>query len=368
MKTILIFSNPFGYGPGGKAISIAKYISESSSHVKVVLCGNSHFRQMATGIDCKCIFREMDERNENEILKILKSIKGEKYVISSQNRFAIKAAHENGIQCAFLDGLSWFWTRIPDDHFLADIIFWLNYPGIVNKIPQQFKDKIYVVHGITEKIAATEVRDKKGILMYIGGCKNPLTLLPLNYLDLVAKLMSSIDTTHTNIKLVSDFDSLAHLREVPSLLGITKKYSHSEFLSELATTNKFITNGGQTATIEAAGMGTSTSFFLPVNLSQYALIEKLSNSGSFPSIVWRDYVKLPADILDYSEKDAITYFDAQSREILKDKERFKLLRDRFCTILSLQNDEVQQKSFLSDVGSTGAADVYRILKDKWGLS
>ena len=147
MKSILLFSNPFGYGPSGKLLSIAKYLIKNTTQTEVILCGSQYLLQIA-GSEFRFIL--VEDRDEEAISKLLKSIPNEKYVLSSQNRFAIKAAIKNNIPSAFLDGLAWFWNKFPDDHFLADIIFWLNYPNIKKSIPEQFKDKINIIHGITE--------------------------------------------------------------------------------------------------------------------------------------------------------------------------------------------------------------------------
>src|SRR3989338_3660640 len=160
MKTVFIFSNPFGYGPSGKALSIAQYFQEHTANTNVCICGSQHMLGI-TGSKLQTI--EVDDRCEEEIVAVLNSVSGDKYVISSQNKFAVKAAKRGNIPSAFLDGLAWFWTNIPADHFLADIIFWINYPRIRAKIPINYKDKIVIINGITEALEKNIITKRKGI-------------------------------------------------------------------------------------------------------------------------------------------------------------------------------------------------------------
>ncbi len=185
-KNILIFSNPFGYGPTGKAVSVASYISKKFKDCDVYMCGGDLVNSLK-GDDQKYI--KVDERSESSISNVISTIQGPKYIISSQNRFAIRSAKKNNIPCAFLDGLSWFWEEIPAEHFSADVVFWLNYEKIQKKVPLEYKDKVFLIGGITEKVQKVRTNKKKdGTLVYIGGCTNPLTDFPESYVRLLLEL------------------------------------------------------------------------------------------------------------------------------------------------------------------------------------
>lgn len=366
MKNILIFSNPFGNGPLGKAISIAKHIAENSdqSTLRVFLCSSI---QLGTISNEKFNFISLNDRNEKEITKVLHSMDGINYIISSQNRFAIKVAKEHNIPSAFLDGLSWFWKTIPDEHFSADIIFWLNYRDIADKIPPLHSHKIKIIHGITEKPNTDVINlERKGnFLLYLGGCNNPLTPLPIRYLDLFAELIKHITTKGVIVDIATDHLSQEYLKKYPELTSIIKTYSHDDFLKKLSQGEKFITNGGQTAILEAYTTETPISFFLPINLSQYALIRKLKNSEGSPHLDWSHYVKVPKMIFDYNEKDAITFFDQSAHLLLQDKIGFNKLCKDFLAILITNG--IYSNDFLKDLGSTGAHDILTIIKEKWGI-
>ena len=367
MKTILIFSNPFGYGPAGKALSIAEYIQNQSTHNTVYLCGGKDFELMSGK---KFKFINVNVRDVVAIQNIIKKIPGRKYIISSQNRFAIKAALEEGIPSAFLDGLAWFWGKIPDDHFIADIIFWLNYPNISQKIPLLHKEKISVIHGIAEKPKKTEAIRKK-ILLYIGGCQNPLTPLPFRYLDMVATLIISLEKdTRRRIILVSDTASRAYFRkEHPSVEKNMKRYDHASFIKKISSVERFIGNGGQTATLEASTAKTPISFFLPINLSQLALIEKLTNPKKKQGgLSWRTYIDLPTDFHDYTEKEAILFLDQESKKIVADRKKLMKLCKDFKNMLAHGSGQGSHYKILQSVGSNGAHEIYETLKSKWLLN
>lgn len=365
MKTLLIFSNPFGFGPSGKAISIYKYINKNSKNVKVYLCGSDYLRQIA-GKECN--FINVDERSEKSIYDLVKKIDGEKYILGSQNRFSIKVAVKNHIPCAFIDGLSWFWNDIPQDHFLADIIFWLRYPRIETRIPSSFKHKIFLIHGITENLKKTGSNKRNGMLIYIGGCKNPLVPFPVNYLDLVGQVLENVITKGFKIELAVDKESQKYLNRYAVLKNKTKNYHHHDFLIKLSIVGKFITNGGQTATFEASSLETPTYFFLPINLSQVALIAKLNavDSHNF-SLNWNNYVKIPNKIYDYSEKNAIKFLNNKSKELLNKPKAFNRLCDDLINLMSTNVSKGNRNNFLRSIGSTGAEDIYKKLRQEWKI-
>jgi hypothetical protein len=367
MKNILIFSNPFGYGPSGKALSIAKYIYNHSRGVNIYLCGGPHFKSIA-GNDYEYI--DLDERNEQDISRVINEIVGEKFIIASQNRFAIKAAKANNIPCAFLDGLAWFWKDIPKDHYLADIIFWLNYPNIKTRIPTAYRKKIFIIHGLGDHASRPTFKNKKGdVIFYIGGCNNTLAPLPENYLDLVSSLFELFfKNNNKEIIIACDAISAAYYRKKTNqFFKHVRVYDHEDFINKLESSSNFITNGGQTAVIEALSVKTPTSFFLPINLSQAALIKNIRDIEGYQDIIcWEKYIELPEDFYQYNEKEAIIFLNQKAHLILNNKLLFAKLFDDF-RLLILKEKSFAGNSYLSSVGKTGAMDMYKILAKKWKI-
>ena len=68
-RTIVIFSNPFGYGPTGKAVAIAKELLARDYLLDVIFAGGSFARGIVPH-EIRCT--DIDERNEVEITELLK--------------------------------------------------------------------------------------------------------------------------------------------------------------------------------------------------------------------------------------------------------------------------------------------------------
>ena len=365
MKKILIFSNPFGSGPSGKAVSIAKYIFDHTSGADIIFCGSKPLLSIANN---EFVCKEIDDRDQESIIRLLNSISGNRFVISSQNRFAIKAANKCGIPSAFLDGLSWFWNKIPEDHFIADIIFWINYPGVKNKIPASCKNKIFMIHGITERLEGLNLSRRNGIEFYLGGCKNPLASIPYSYLNLTADLLSHAIEKSLISNISTDHESRKYLTRYPKVAKKIKISNHTNFLKRISRSELFVTNGGQTAATEAVCLNTPVAFFLPMNLSQLSLIDKvLLDNKNYPSLCWSTYITMPLNIISFSEKQTLEYFENVSNDIMSDDKKSSLIREDFLQILA-RGKNIPPPQILKSLGSEGAENIFCILKEKWNLN
>jgi len=205
--------------------------------------------------------------------------------------------------------------------------------------------------------------------MYIGGCMNPLTSLPTDYLKLVSTVVCRTRKAGYHIELVTDSNSKEWLEQSMDYACDAKTYSHEAFVSRLSKAKRFITNGGQTATMEAASTGTSVSFFLPINLSQAALIMELNIHGSvYPYLWWPKFIKaFDPKIMDLGEKEAIGIFNAYSKSLLADEISLGRLVEDFLQMLAV-SEEVERRGVLDNIGSTGTEDILNILKREWAIS
>lgn len=362
-KTIAIFSNPFGYGPTGKAIAIAEAFVKNG-YKDVVFVGDSFVQEIIPN-NITCI--SANERNKEEIIKVLKQIKNP-VVISSQNRFAVYAAKSLGIPSAFLDGLAWFWKDIPNDHLIADQIFWMNYPHIKDKLPKNF-NRIHIVPAIID--VKVDVKKQNQTLIHIGGCKNPLTeVFPKHYLDILADGLSRIYYTD-KIIVTGGSEAIKYLK---SLLVINRNkitavsLKHHEFIHELSKSKHFFTTAGQTATLEAFALGIPTSFLLPMNLSQLALTNVLAKYNAAPqTLYWNSYLPWKIDIATLNEKDAIAQFSKCAESIKNNKElNYKLNLDLENIIKKIPTHK-NQTDFIKNIGTSGACVIVDILIKKWNL-
>ena len=357
-KTIVIFSNPFGYGPTGKAVAIAEAFLKHG-HDQILIAGSSFVKEI---IPKKFAFEEVDERNKDEVIKLLRNI-SEPLVISSQNRFAIHAAKELLIPCAFLDGLSWFWGHIPEDHLIADEIFWMNFPEISEKLPDCFAN-IHIVEGI---IHTPDTRVKKDqTLVHIGGLKNPLNdIFPEAYLDILAQSLKLI-TSFEKVIVCGGEDATKYLSSKVKDNISCVSLEHDVFVNELLRSKHFVTTAGQTATLEAFALGIPTSFLPPTNLSQKGLVEVLNKFNAAPqSISLNAY--LNASYSNLNEKEAISLYNTLMEQIEEDPNLAKRLVADLTNMINKIPDNRAQKQFIDRVGTNGAEQIRLILSDKWQL-
>lgn len=361
-KTIVIFSNPFGHGPTGKAIAIAKAFI-NSGYKNIIFAGNSFVQEIVPEY---ITFISVDERDEDEIIKILRRIE-DPVVISSQNRFAIRAAKFLGIPSAFLDGLSWFWKQIPADHLIADEIFWMSYPHIKDKLPKNF-DKIHVVPGIINIEA--DMSERNQILIHIGGCKNPLdNTFPKYYLNILANSLCNLLDGVNTVLVTGGFEVVEYLKSkiVKNKIKIVS-LKHHEFIQELSKSKHFITTAGQTATLEAFALRIPTSFLMPMNLSQLALTKILDQYNAAPqSLFWSPYCPEEKDLTLLNEKDAIIELSKYAEKIYKDKQMRALLESGIRRIIVSIPDQRGQREFIKYIGINGAEIIRDFLIKKWNL-
>lgn len=362
-KTIVIFSNPFGYGPTGKAIAIAENFIKKG-FTNLIFAGG----QFAQEIIPKSIkYLAVNERDEHEIRNLLKTIENP-VVFSSQNRFAIRAARSLGIPSAFLDGLSWFWKDIPSDHFIADEIFWMKYPNIEKRIPVGLKN----IHIVPAVIDISDLKEKKNhILIHVGGCKNPLVdAFPKHYLNILARALNTISPCKRKIKITGGAAAINFLK---SLLHNNKieavSLDHNQFIKELGKSTHLITTAGQTTTLEAFARDIPTSFLLPMNLSQCALTNVLSEFRAAPQkLMWSDYIANNIYPSKLNEKDAIVKFGKYTEEIASSNLLFEKFKFDLVRVVNSIPDNTGQREFIEYVGTNGADIVVEILIKKWNLS
>lgn len=362
IKTIVFISNPFGYGPTGKAIAVSNSFVNKGFR-KIIFVGSSFTQEIMPNniihIDC-------NERNEFDITNILIKIENP-VVISSQNRFAIYAANKLGIKSAFIDGLAWFWKKIPSDHLIANEIFWMNYPNIKRKMRRNIHN-IHIVPGIVDKIPKIGKRNK--ILIHIGGCENPISnIFPKNYLDLLSDGISTI--SHENVLVTGGNRAVEYLRSKLNSdeCFIFKTLKHDEFMYELNMSKHFITTAGQTATLEAFALKVPTSFLLPMNLSQFALTNILDKYNASPQkLSWDMYIPYLKDMTLINEKDAIIQFDRYASKLISNTVFTQKYTNDLKRIIRTVPVQKGQCDFIDYVGISGADTIVQHLIDRWSLS
>ncbi len=370
-KTVIVVANPFGYGPAGKALSIVEELHKRLKNDRVLFAGGEFVREI---IDSGSEIVEVDERDERALTVIFKKIDNP-YIVSSQNRFAVKVAKELELTAAFFDGLAWFWKTIPPDHLIADLIFWPRFPDMTKKIPPGHS--IHFIGAIVEKTQrgiTAEQKDDQSILLSVGGVKNPLTVeMPVAYLNLLADGLNYLQNTSLGKKrriiVAGGHHALLYLKgKIINPNVCLKNLQHIDFLNLLERMPHLVTTGGQTATTEAFAMGIPVSFILPFNLSQYALVEVLKKHTAVSRFLqWSSYCDLPDNISDFSEGDAMIEFNRCAVEMNANEKLMDDYKKDFADLVLSTPLPTEQKKFIENVGVNGAKELVDTLISEWGL-
>lgn len=366
-KTIIVFSNPFGYGPTGNAIPTLEELSKIQN-VDLIFAGSGLCLEI---LPSKYKTVVLNERDEDEIEKFLKTIENP-YVIGIQNRFSIKVCKRNNIPCAFLDILAWFWKKIPEEHLIADEIFWLNFGKMKEK--EEYNDTINLISGIVEDYHFENVKKNNGnILIHIGGANYPvINDIPKNYLELMSLSLNALSEKNIfkNIYFVAGNIAVKYVKS----LGLNKEIkaeslSREEYLGSLNSSDHLLTTSGVSSTLEGFYFNTPVSFLLPINLSQLALIRLLEERNlKMQKLNWNDYVKINPALEQLTEKEGIEEIEGYAEIILNDNNLLNKYLEDFINLAKNIPTTESQKIFIDKIGSTGSQEMVQILTEKWKLT
>lgn len=359
LKTILVVSNPFGYGPTGQAIAVARRLANLKlTNTRIIIAGNDFEKEIVKEVGLEyCL---ADTRDDGVLTNLMKELKCD-YIFSSQNRFAILAAKRLGIVNAFLDGLSWFWEEIPSDHLIAGRIYWVSLPPKRKKV----QDNILEVGMV---IDVPNKGEPKQIMVHIGGCQYPRTnKLSEGWLELLASYLS-IYAGSEEVLVCGGAQAIEQIRDFTTNTRIKfATFSHSRFVRELAHSSRFITVGGETASFESFALNCPAAFMLPMNLSQWAFVQRLAKSGNPTFLDWSDYIRAGPEISN-NEFEAIQTFEAWSKKILSDTNSHGRFLKNMKRLFVKEIDITAQSRLLKEMGTDGASVITADLRDLWQLS
>lgn len=360
-KNILVVSNPFGYGPTGQAIAIIEEFKKREfKRVHLIFALSKFEEEIIDKKDIGCV--RVDTRSAQSLKEILVKTKCT-YVFSSQNRFAIHAAKELGLTCAFLDGLSWFWNNFPEDYLLADRIYQADFFDTKDEYRKNILNVGMVVSVPSQKLIGNKV------IIHIGGCKYPrIDRVSKNWLKLLAVYLNlykgskqlAIYGGKEAIKILSN---LTENEEISFFSA-----SHNRFVHDLAQASQVITVGGETASFESLALGCPLSFLLPMNLSQLALVQRIKSHGfSLLSLDWSDYSKNMNE-LSQDEFIAITQIEDMAQGLLEDPKTLEKYINDMNILLSSEPKCSDQHKLLETINIDGAHQIVEDLSRLWELS
>lgn len=362
-----MFSNPFGYGPTSNAASVLKSLLKKIKDADIIFAGSSLCMEIISDVPVKKVL--LDERNEDQIINYLCSL-DKPFVIGSQNRFCIKVAKKLNIPCSFIDTLAWFWKKIPEDHLLADEIFWIRFSNTDDKIIKR-QDNIHIVSSIIGTLPIVRLK-KNYLTIHIGGAKYPLSNEPpYAYLNLVAKGLNILRKSEKfdHIIFAGGSEAVNYLKQKIVdkkifLVSLVKE----KFVQKLSQSVHMMTTAGVSSSLESFSLNVPTSFLLPLNLSQVALLDVLlKNNCAINYMQWDNYVEVNRNLKNMTEKDAIVEINKYANIVDNDEKLSKKFVNDFINMaISIPNNSKQIK-LMKYMGNSGADEIVNVLIKKWKL-
>lgn len=367
-KNILIISNPFGFGPTGKAIAVAnKLLSLESKNLDITFLTDNLSDEI---VNKRIKHLKVNSRDEKSLRKTFDNFDNP-HIISSQNRFSIRAAKKCMLPNVFIDGLVWFWHQVPSEHLIADRIYWPRMPWLDKKTSDKKVKVINPIVGdlnINTKSSETTVA-KDQIIVSLGGIINPLTKeFPYSYLDLFCQMINRVETKGKLI-IVSSNEICCYIKKKINKKGtvtMIDSLKREDFLKELSLSKKYITNGGQTGTLEAINLQKPIGFILPSNLSQYQFINKFNEYNLIKDApLWEKFIdcRYPKS---GDEKEYLNHLSSWANSLLSDKNQFGKYILFQQKILNQKNRNIKKDLFFHRDGD-GAQDILDDLIKVWNL-
>lgn len=373
MKNIILVSNPFGWGPTGKLDSIIDSLRQitSSKETNLIFAGGKYCQSIINHKNCQLI--SVDERSVMELEKLISSQENP-YVFGAQNRFAIMAAKKLKVPCAFLDGLAWFWDKIPDSHFLADKIFWTNFIDLEDKLKKyksSSKSSIKLVSGIgTSRDSMAKIKLKRNLaksysLVNLGGGENPLNFdIPRIWLKIIALSLKEIKDRKILVsgseKMIKNLIKF----KLPTNI-ICQSLTHSQFIKALKRADRLVTPGGQMATTEAMSLGVPVCFLPSYNLSQ--AIFQIKARQEFAAPLRCDWQDIGLEVPRVDEKKAIIIYDKYAKLVLERNWWQQEIVYNIKNLFILTSNFSGQQKFIRRIGTNGAEEIAKELKKIWAL-
>lgn len=366
MKSLLFFSNPFGYGPTATMMAVLRHFT-NLTNVKIYVIARGLCAEILDNNTSNIQIVDIDQRDVKQIQSLLKQHK-DPYVISSLNRFAVLAAKELSIPSCFIDTLTYLWDKIPDDYLKADIYYANDFPTVLDKMSGH--DNAIATPLIIDKDInlITPSTKRQGTILQLGGLKSPLSdLPPTDYLNLIAYCLN---TTKHHVTVTGGKDGLKYLQTKVSAPNIRfESLTKNDFLHKLSVSELCISTPGLNTTIESLFLGTPISFIMPTNLSQwvnYNIFRQFETTGI--DITWENLTDGDLNINGLPEYDAIIKINQLAQQIQQTPSVMAKLRKMFEKTVSQIPIYSKQCAPLTKYGTDGAEFIFKDICTRWRLN
>ncbi len=363
VQKIILFSNPFGYGPTTTLIHIAEELLKRTD-VELIVAGKEDglCREIFKNSTKDIPWQDVNERDIGEIKRFLSSQEN-CAVISILNRFSIQVANELGIPCVLIDFLAWFWEKPAQEYGYADIYF-TNYLGReIRQINNHTIDVPIILGPIPQR------NEEDIILINIGGSQNPLVEgIPVNYLTLFSKIINGLNFKGSKVFIAGGIKATDFIRsQISDSSYNIASYQHKDFLNLHAKAKRFISLSGTNATFMSFALDIPTIFLLPQLLAHWKLSILLKEMGIKDILMWEDYYQISNDQYHCSEKETVPFTEDLSTKTMADSGKMTDLIGKIQTWLEISPNTSTQKEFIRKIGVGGEKEVVSILIDRWEL-
>jgi DNA polymerase III delta prime subunit len=367
IDTVLLFSNPFGYGPTTTLLHIAEELSKRTN-IKLVAAGKDE------GL-CKEIFRpsehpeiewrNVDERNFDKVKTFISQYPNSA-VVSILNRFCIQAASELRVPNALVDFLAWFWEKPANEYRLADLYF-INSLG--EQVPQ-INTHTFDIPIILGPIPQRKKTEEKIVLINIGGSQNPLVEgIPTNYLTLFSEIINRLHFGKATVfiaggKTAADFVKV-RVQDTTYKIG---SLPHEQFLKIHAQAHRFISLSGTNATFMSFALGVPSIFLFPQLLAHWKLSLILERSKIPTVLMWEHFYPIDDKTYHLSEKDLVPFTETLSAQTLTKPQIMTKIVSRIQNWIDTPFSTSNQNKFIKKIGSVrGEEAMISTLIKQWGI-
>ncbi len=282
MARILMFAEPFGFGPAGSLMLLRNLINNKEHKWRYL--GANYTDEIVNRVK----FDKVKLLDANEMYKfehIGKELDWAQVIISGTDFEVVRHACTLHKKVVIFDPISWYWKKFPLFYDKDMLYICQNFTGVeerINSLSQEIKAN-FVISAPPIYKKRENNRVKKGqVLVNMSGFYNPVHVLDA-YPEFV--LGCFVDA----LKLSDGWDNIIFTgnRQVIEKLNPNSlkrgfkfnTFSHQDMLSQIAQSALFFTTPGLNSCLEAFAYGTPTFFLPPQNDSQLFQLLEFQNQG-----------------------------------------------------------------------------------------
>ncbi len=359
---VLLTAQDFAFGPIGKLLYIAEELRKEN--YKLIFAGYGTSLQLAKRFS----FDEVieidieDRKNKKPLEKIISDCD---ILISSMDLTSYELAKKMGKVAIWLDCLFWFWDKIPESTFDANLYLSERFINeSVNSSKYLSKIRNFVSVGPIMGESKNIIRKNKVLISFGGGqaTHHYQAGRDTNYPFFMARILENfIDwSTFDSVTIATSETIVEKLKtRYPNSIFKFRTFAYDDFLKEIAESKLLLTTPGL-ITAEAAFFSKTPVIFIPAsNDSQYLQLEELRLNGLAPaSVGLMDYMP-HLEMRHIPGKDSTMMMLKQLSEFEKDEELQQKVGSKLNEFVQnydlWSNGEIAKGSkFVEDLGGNGA--------------